>query len=447
MVSDLPKAIFENIYSFTGRTWLLAPIIEWMNTEERLFLLSGEPGTGKSMIAAWLSGAGPQPTNSEQQKQLDVIRKSVAAIHFCQVNAGSTSPKALAKNMAEQLVRNIPGFGEAIAATMADQIKIQSTQNIGPIESGASVTGVYIELPDLALFCSACGAKIIEQSKPVTQMHVNITVDTLRDSGKVTGIEQIKAKLEQGDYVERQTIINLVLAESGPEALNTIAKLLATLQGVDQQALQKLGTQVVPEHVSRQIAEVVAAQQEVTAQGVQITAATAYHLGMLAAYDRKYDMALGYFRQATQADPEYSAGFAAIAWLQQSRAQDDLFYRDLDAAVSKLADAREAGAHTDPLDPSALALRGYIAKTLAQVAEARRQPADRQKYYSEAARLFEHAAQLNPTDASAQNGLGNIQYALGNLDAAITAYRRGVTLAPSYTAAYHDLALAYEGKR
>lgn len=305
----------------------------------------------------------------------------------------------------------------------------------------------YDQLPDSALFCSACGAKIIEQSKPATQMHVNITVDTLRDSGKVTGIEQIKAKLEQGDYVERQTIINLVLEGSGPAALGAIVEQLAILQRVDQQAVQNLGARAVPEHVSRQISEVVAAQREVTAQGVQIAPQTAYHLGMLAAYDRNYDMALGYFRQATQADPEYSAAFEAIAWLQQSRAQDDLFYRDLDAAVAKLADAREAGAHTNPLDPSALALRGYIAKTLAQVAEARQQPAERQKYYREAARLFEHAAQLNPTDASAQNGLGNIQYALGNLDAAITAYRRAVTLAPSYTAAYHDLALAYEGKR
>jgi len=102
--------------------------------------------------------------------------------------------------------------------------------------------------------------------------------------------------------------------------------------------------------------------------------------------------------------------------------------------------------HTDPTDARALALRGYIAKTLAQIAQARGQPADRGKYAQEAARLFEQAAKLNPSDAGAQNGLGNVQHMLGNLDAAIAAYRRAIKLAPGYAAAWHDLAAACEAK-
>jgi len=35
---------------------------------------------------------------------------------------------------------------------------------------------------------------------------------------------------------------------------------------------------------------------------------------------------------------------------------------------------------------------------------------------------------------------------LGNWDAAIQAYSRAIELAPTYTAAYHDLCLAYEAK-
>ena len=97
-----------------------------------------------------------------------------------------------------------------------------------------------------------------------------------------------------------------------------------------------------------------------------------------------------------------------------------------------------------PVD--ALAQRGYIAKDLAQLAEARRQDGERTKYYQEATRLFETAAKLDPNEPGVQNGLGNVHFALGNLDDAISAYRRAIELAPSYTAAHHDLAMAYEAK-
>jgi tetratricopeptide (TPR) repeat protein len=168
---------------------------------------------------------------------------------------------------------------------------------------------------------------------------------------------------------------------------------------------------------------------------------------MLAAYDRDYEAALAYFRQAKQADPEYADAFEAIAWLQQARARDDFILReDYDAAAARLVEAREAAMHTDPVDASMLALRGYIAGTLAQLAEARKDQADREKYHLEAARLFEQATQLDPDDPSAQNGLGNALAHTGNLDGAIAAYRRAIALQPSYASAHHDLALAYEDK-
>ncbi len=102
--------------------------------------------------------------------------------------------------------------------------------------------------------------------------------------------------------------------------------------------------------------------------------------------------------------------------------------------------------HTDPLGPSALTQRGYIAKTLAQVADAMNDHASKQKYYEEAARLFRHVAQQEPDNAGAHNGLGNIEHALGNTDAAIASYKRAIDLLPTYTAAHNDLALAFEDK-
>ncbi|RLC75408.1 MAG: hypothetical protein DRI81_12090 [Chloroflexi bacterium] len=262
----------------------------------------------------------------------------------------------------------------------------------------------------------------------------------------ITGstINQIKAGLVRYD-VDQRVIVNIILAE-GQDALEQIVDELTSLENVGERPGQNLGRQAAPEHASRQITQVIAAQKEAQARGVPPTPQAAYHLGRLAAHKRDYDTALDYFRQATQQDPDYSDAFEAIAWLQQIRAMHDRQAQDFDAAISKLTDARAAAEHTDPLDPQALALRGYILKTLAQVAEDMQDQAGRQKHYREAARLFEHVVRLAPADASAHNGLGNVQYALGNLDAAIAAYERAIELAPAYTEAYHDLALALEGK-
>jgi tetratricopeptide (TPR) repeat protein len=249
----------------------------------------------------------------------------------------------------------------------------------------------------------------------------------------------------EGDYVDRRTITNNVLV-LGPEALEAIGRWLTTQQDLDKGLLRRPGAPAPPDTVDRQIEEVIAAQGEATARGVPLTAPAAYQLGLLAAYRRDYDEALAYFQQATLADASYSDAFEAIAWLQQSRAMDDIQNQDYDAAMGRLAQARTAATQSDPLDPQALALRGYIAKTLAQIAEARGDKAEGEKYYAEAARFFEGVIKLDPANAAAHNGLGNVHYARGELDAALKACGEATRLAPRYTAAHHDLALAYEGK-
>lgn len=270
--------------------------------------------------------------------------------------------------------------------------------------------------------------------------------------GKVKGkltirstVNQIEKKIVKGDFVDRQTITNNIMA-LGPQVLDEIVNRIAAMQGIDKQTLQNLGTQTVPENVSRQIAEVEAAHKDVAAKGLPVSVQAFYQLGMLAAYDRKYQEALDYFRQATQIDADCSDAYVAIAWMQQYRAMDDIDAQNYKAAIEKLDDARGAAMHTDPLDPNALTQRGYIAKTLAQVAEAKNDQPKRQKYYEEAAKLFQHVVQLEPNNAGAHNGLGNIEHALGNIDAAIAAYQRAIDLVPNYTAAHHDLALAFEEK-
>ena len=293
------------------------------------------------------------------------------------------------------------------------------------------------------------GSKTGEQINTGGGAYVDGNVDT--SGGDFVGrdkigtlIQNLQQKIVNGTYVERPDITQIFLVVPGaPEA---VVKWLADQQGVDKEMLESLGTRTAPEHVSRQIEEVEAAQREAAAQGVPIAPQAAYQLGMLAAYRRDYQAALDHFQQATEADPEYYDAFEAIAWLQQNRAVDDVNRRDYDAALGKLEAAHRAARQTDPLNAGAMAQRGFIAKTLAQVCEARGDQAGREQYYAEAARLFEQALKLNPEDAGAHNGLGNVRHALGDLEAAIQEYSRAIELDPTYTAAYHDLCLVYEDK-
>jgi tetratricopeptide (TPR) repeat protein len=199
-----------------------------------------------------------------------------------------------------------------------------------------------------------------------------------------------------------------------------------------------------------------------------------YYLGRNAYYQRRYSLALDYFDQATEADPGLTDAYEMICHVQQSLAMRDIQQRNYDAAELKLIKAHEAAKQTDPLDAQALALRGFVFKSFAQVATGRgyRARAEGEAYekeqrveearelyaradrffkkagghYAQAERYFEQALRLDPDDAAAQLGMGNVLYARGKLDEAYAACSRATELMPKFTSAHHDLALVCEAK-
>jgi hypothetical protein len=67
LAATLPREVTEHIVEFRGRGWLLPRLIEWWDRgDEQIFLLTGRPGTGKSMILARLAGLGPLPFDPGQ---------------------------------------------------------------------------------------------------------------------------------------------------------------------------------------------------------------------------------------------------------------------------------------------------------------------------------------------------------------------------------------------
>jgi len=188
---ELPKRIAENIDRFTGRAWLVPKVLQWWEGGgDRLFLLTGDPGTGKSMIVAWLAGHGPPPEDGSARAQLARLREAVKAVHFCQAASCNITPQAFAESIANQLTGTVTGFGDALAATLADRVQINVTQTIGTVASGGRVTGVLIEngLDDVRSFGRAF-------TDPLKRLYASghtepmlLLVDALDEAQTYTGV-------------------------------------------------------------------------------------------------------------------------------------------------------------------------------------------------------------------------------------------------------------------
>jgi tetratricopeptide (TPR) repeat protein len=149
---DLPRQVAEHIGEFRGRGWLLRTLVEWWDHgDERMFLLTGDPGAGKSMVLAWLAGLGPLPADPGQRSWLVRLREAVRAAHFCQASSRNVTPHAFAEAVANQLTQNVPGFADALADTLADRVSIVGTVRAEAVGEGARVTGVSIGRLDLGL--------------------------------------------------------------------------------------------------------------------------------------------------------------------------------------------------------------------------------------------------------------------------------------------------------
>lgn len=144
----------ERIAFFTGRTWLLPPLLAWLDRPaEPVFLITGGPGSGMTMLLHWLAATGgralwPAPDSPQDAALLDDLRSRVAAAYYCSSSSHNLSPRQVAENLANQLVRHIPEFAPALSATLAERVRITATLTADHI-TGGEVSSVRIDYLDL----------------------------------------------------------------------------------------------------------------------------------------------------------------------------------------------------------------------------------------------------------------------------------------------------------
>jgi len=134
----IPEEIAQRSEGFIGRLWVLDEIAEWLEKDSRrFFLLLGEPGSGKTALAAWFAGAGPDPADASSSATLRRIRAALGAAHFCVARGqGSTvNPNAFTQSIASQLSPRLDGYAEHVVQHVAAQISVTQKvrENLGEV--------------------------------------------------------------------------------------------------------------------------------------------------------------------------------------------------------------------------------------------------------------------------------------------------------------------------
>ena len=128
---DFERDVTRLTQDFTGRDWFFGQVDQWLHAQEpRFFILTGEPGVGKSAIAA----------------RLTQVRNDIVAYHFCIAGRSSTvRPATVFRSIAAQLGKSLPGYGVALANTIKPiHLSVQVDIDVQKM-TGGEITGVVIE--------------------------------------------------------------------------------------------------------------------------------------------------------------------------------------------------------------------------------------------------------------------------------------------------------------
>ena len=141
---EINKIAEARAQGFTGRAWVLDHVLPWAyQGQARFFLLTGEPGSGKTALAAWLAGAGPDPVDPAERQRLGQARGLWDAAHFCIApdHGGSLDPVNFARQLAQKLSARFPDYVNGVVLTDEERVRINQVVH----ENRGTVVGMQIQ--------------------------------------------------------------------------------------------------------------------------------------------------------------------------------------------------------------------------------------------------------------------------------------------------------------
>lgn len=166
------------------RRSIIGAIAAWLAGSERLFLLVGEPGAGKTVAARQVLAA-----HDDEHGSYAVLRAAeLAMAHFCHVHdERSLNPTDFVAALSDGLARTVSGFAEAREQSLVGRgvyFETTITQQIGVAKSGSQITGIQLHLDSTIPLREAYAAAV---RRPLAacdapRRHVLVVVDDLNAS-------------------------------------------------------------------------------------------------------------------------------------------------------------------------------------------------------------------------------------------------------------------------
>lgn len=145
---DFSRLVEERTEQFTGREWVVKSVSDWLTDERgaRVFLLTGEPGSGKTAVAARIvqMHLGKIKVPSISSVRPDFL----SYFHFCQAGFDSTlSPLTFVQSLSETLANRYPLYRSALEQQGSQQFVIKSNVTVrGSVAGTAQVIGTQIRI-------------------------------------------------------------------------------------------------------------------------------------------------------------------------------------------------------------------------------------------------------------------------------------------------------------
>ena len=121
-VIDYDEHVKSHTRDFTGRDWVFNDINTWLDDDEGapFYLLTAEPGTGKTALAAQLYSisTGLIPADPAFPK---LVPGFLSAAHFCSSDFHWRSPRVFSESISLQLASRYEKFAKALVETSGDR--------------------------------------------------------------------------------------------------------------------------------------------------------------------------------------------------------------------------------------------------------------------------------------------------------------------------------------
>lgn len=195
MSAIFSRRIQELTRNFVGRNWLFNMVDKFLKQgEKRCLIITGEPGIGKSAIAAKL-----------------IKKYDIKVHHFCIARHVSTlSPRSFIENLVHTLSRYIPGYTELIT-NIPYQTNIKVVQTVSKVKG--QMTGVHIEKLEIGELSNL-------QAFEMLVLH---PIQVLADKKRLDSLVLLVDALDEANSIRGETIVDILgYAQDLPETMHFI---------------------------------------------------------------------------------------------------------------------------------------------------------------------------------------------------------------------------------